>query len=430
MKTVIRAEWEQLKDVVIHRPGVEMFFGVLSPFSFLYEREFSVSKAVKEHAALERTLILNGAKVRKLKETVVELIRKDSKLFERIREFAAYIVRFRGPKKEIERARKEFRSSLMNFDEETIFNILVLQPSFYLERSRKYRTVVPRVVLEVPLANLFFMRDQQAVTDKGVVVGRLAKPQRRLETIVTGTLFELMGVKIAYRVSEPGTFEGGDFIPAMKFALIGVGERTNINGARQVMKEGMEFDEVALVSQPSHPLIPDNRRDPMINMHLDTYFNIASSNVAVGCVPLLKLARVEVYKKKGSIYQKEGKTNLFDFIISKGFKIINITTLEQMCYASNFLCVNDGRIICVDVRRIAKRVLRNLQNKANLDRYRYRNLFEHVEKEYEKLESESNFFPSKEEVYRYGIKADVVKLEEITGGYGGAHCMTAALSRG
>jgi len=286
MKTVIRAEWEQLKDVVIHRPGVEMFFGVLSPFSFLYEREFSVSKAVKEHAALERTLILNGAKVRKLKETVVELIRKDSKLFERIREFAAYIVKFRGPKKEIERARKEFRSSLMNFDEETIFNILVLQPSFYLERSRKYRTVVPRVVLEVPLANLFFMRDQQAVTDKGVVVGRLAKPQRRLETIVTGTLFELMGVKIAYRVSEPGTFEGGDFIPAMKFALIGVGERTNINGARQVMKEGLEFDEVALVSQPSHPLIPDNMRDPMINMHLDTYFNIASSNVAVGCVPL------------------------------------------------------------------------------------------------------------------------------------------------
>ena len=32
-----------------------------------------------------------------------------------------------------------------------------------------------------PLSNLYFMRDQQAVTDKGIVISRMSKPQRRRE---------------------------------------------------------------------------------------------------------------------------------------------------------------------------------------------------------------------------------------------------------
>lgn len=429
MKAVALAEWERLREVVIHRPDMEMFFGVLSPFSFLYEREFSITKAVREHQELERKLLDNGVKVRKLKDTVISLIKREEKLSERIRDFAAYVVKFRGPKREVERARREFMSSLEGFDEETIFNILVLQPSFFLESSRKYRTVLPRVVLEVPLANLFFMRDQQAVTDMGIFIGRLAKPQRRLETVLTGTLLELMGLEIIYRVKDPGTFEGGDFMPAMKFALIGTGERTNTNGAKQVMKHCLGFDEVAIVHQPNHPLIPDKKRDPMINMHLDTYFNFASSDVAVGCVPLLKLAKVEVYRRRGE-YQKEERTNLFDYINSKGFRIVNITTLEQMCYASNFLCLREGKILCIDTYRVAKNVLRKLELKASVDKYRYGVLLEQARKEYEELKTKKNFFPMKEELSNLGVKVEIVRLDEITGGYGGAHCMTATISRG
>lgn len=430
MKAIARAEWDRLREVVIHTPGIEMFFGILSPFSFLYEREFSITRAIKEHRTLERKLSENGVNVKRLKETVLNLIRKEKTLLERIREFAGYVVKFRGPREEVKKARKEFLHSLEGFDEETLFNILVLQPSFFLESSRKYKTVLPRVVLEVPLANLFFMRDQQAVTDKGVVVGRLAKPQRRLETVVTGTLLELMGLEIAYRVKEPGTFEGGDFMPAMDFAMIGVGERTNTSGAKQVMSYALDFGEVAIVHQPNHPLIPDKKRDPMVNMHLDTYLNLASSNVAVGCIPLLKLARVEVYKKRGREYQRAKATNLFEYLTSKRFRIVEITTLEQMCYASNFLCLREGKILCVDTYRVAKNVLRKLRLKAREDPYRYSKLFKHVSNEYHQLSSKKNFFPMKDELLKYGVKFDTVRLEEITGGYGGAHCMTATISRG
>ena len=44
-----------------------------------------------------------------------------------------------------------------------------------------------------------------------------------------------------------------------------------------MLQSGLGFDEVGVVHQPSHPLILGEQRDPMIDMHLDTYFNVASS---------------------------------------------------------------------------------------------------------------------------------------------------------
>ena len=41
----------------------------------------------------------------------------------------------------------------------------------------------------------------------------------------------------------------------------------------------------------------------------------------------------------------------------KGFDIINLTTLEQLCYASNFLCIKDGQILAIEVEREIKSVL-------------------------------------------------------------------------
>ena len=74
------------------------------------------------------------------------------------------------------------------------------------------------------------------------------------------------------------------------------------------------------------------------------------------------MQRVEVYQKEGrGEYSKINKhTNLHDYIISKGFEIIDITTLEYLAYASNFLCVKNGTIISVEVDRLVKGVINNL----------------------------------------------------------------------
>jgi arginine deiminase len=431
MKTRVRAEWHRLREVVMHRPGIEMFFGLLEPYSFLYERAFSMDDAVHEHRELEYLLNEEGVRVRRLKRIAIELAKGENTLLEQSRRLALGIVRFEGPKAERERAQSAFEKNIETMDPETVFNILVLKPRLVLEKRRGTRVIFPRVTLDVPLANLFFMRDQQAVTDMGVVVGRMAKPQRRMETVVTATILELMGAEIVHSVRSPGTFEGGDFLPADTFAMVGQGDRTNSAGVKQVLENGLDFDEVAVVHQPAHPLIPGNQRDPMINMHLDTYVNIAGEGIAVGCEPLLKRARVEVYRKNaaGRYTLRRSSENLHEYLKKKKFVIVPITTLEQMCYASNFLCVRDRRIIAIETDIVAEKVMRNLGAQASGNPGRYGALWEQAKQDRRRLTETGQFFPRKKEFQELGVETVPITLQEITGGYGGAHCMTATIDR-
>ena len=56
MDGIIKSEWDPLRKVVIHRPGIEMFLGLLEPYGSLYERAFSRDGAREEHEFLERVL--------------------------------------------------------------------------------------------------------------------------------------------------------------------------------------------------------------------------------------------------------------------------------------------------------------------------------------------------------------------------------------
>jgi arginine deiminase len=431
MITRARAEWDRLTDVLIHRPGIEMFMGLLEPYSFLYERAFSMDGAVFEHLELEHALDSAGVRVYRLKRTAVRIAKENPLLMERARNYASKIVKFEGPAREVRKARRDFSRNLPLLDAETLFNILLLRPTLRLRQGRGARVIFPHVMLNVPLANLYFMRDQQALADKGIVMGRMSKPQRRLEPFMTGTILELMGANVVYQVQPPGTFEGGDFIPAGDFAMIGLGDRTNRDAVNQIMSKGMGFNEMVVVHQATHPLIPGERRDPMVNMHLDTYLNIAGNGVAVGCEPLLKRAQTEVYSRtsSGKCVRNGGLTNIHEYLVKKGFKIVPITTLEQLCYASNFLCVKDRHILAVEVEKVAERVLKNLEAQAKANPKRYSRLYEHSKKEYRELRENGQFFPHKKELYELNVEATPIMLEEITGGYGGAHCMTCALNR-
>lgn len=427
----MKAEWHTLQDVVIHRPGIEMFFGLIEPFSFLYERAFSMDEAIYEHTELEHALDSMGARVHRLKRFAIRLSRDNPDVVRRARDYVEQIVRFEGSHRESVRARREFRNNIAELDTETIFNILTLRPSIRLVKKKGVRVIFPHVTLDVPLANLFFMRDQQAVSDLGVIVGRMSKPQRQMEPGLTSAVLEMGGAKIVHRIKPPGTFEGGDFIPAGDFAMIGIGDRTNRSGVNQILRHGVGFEEVAVVHQPAHPLIPGDDPDPMVNMHLDTYLNIPGNQVAVGCTPLLKKARVEVYHKSAEgQYKKNAEApSLWDYLTGHGFTIVPITTLEQMCYASNFLCVKDHKILAVETEKVVDKVMANLGDEARANPHRYHALLQEAKKEYAELKDSGQFFPHKKEFNELSVDATSLNLQEITGGYGGAHCMTCVLSR-
>jgi arginine deiminase len=433
MNAGIRAEWEPLRQVVIHRPGIEMFFGLLEPYASLYERAFSRLKARKEHARLEDALRYEfGVEVLQLKKTMLDAADQDPAVRDRLVDLALGTIEFGGDPVEAQLARKDLERNIPLLDSGHFFNILLLTPAIELRSGVGTRAIHLNITEHEPLSNLYFMRDQQAVTDKGIVLSSMAKPQRQRETLLSGLLWEVLGLPIAHRIRVPGTFEGGDFIPLKDFALVGMGDRTNREGVSQVLEHGLGFDEVGVVHQPHHPLLPRDRFDPMVDMHLDTYFNIASSGVAVGSETLLKRAEVEVYFREsdGSYAIDDRTLSLHEYITAKGFEVIDITTLEQMAYASNFLCIRDGTILAVEVDQIVRGLIASLTANAGRDPDRYGKLLAQVEKDYRYLKSEGQFFPHKKEVYQHDIDAYPIILDNLTGGYGGAHCMTCTLKRG
>ncbi len=75
------------------------------------------------------------------------------------------------------------------------------------------------------------------------------------------------------------------------------------------------------------------------------------------------------------------------------------------------------------------KVLKNLENQAKLTPHRYARLFQEAKKERAQLKESGQFFPHKKEFNDLGVEATALPLQEITGGYGGAHCMTCVLNR-
>ena len=433
MPASVRAEWENLRKVAVHRPGIEMFFGLLAPYAALYERAFNRYEARHEHERLEYALRDEfKVDVFRIKERLLELADKRPEVRKRLVDAGLSELKFAGTEREAHEARKQVLESAEAYDSGHFFNMLLLRPQINLERIGKgTRTIHLNVIENDPLANLYFMRDQQAVTDKGIVLSRMSKPQRAWEPALTRFVWESLGEEIVHETAAPGTFEGGDFIPMKNFALIGLGDRTNRSGVDQMLAFGSSFDEVAVVQQPSHPLIPGDEVDPMIDMHIDTYFNVAGSGVAVGSELLLRRASVETYfKEDDGLYKKSNEvTNLYEYIRRKGFDIINLSTLEQLCYASNFLCIRDGTILAIEVEKEVKNVINSLAVRAAKNPRRYNLLLEQARKDYQDLKDSGGFFPHKRDVYKHSIDALAMTMPNLTGGFGGARCMTAVLER-
>ena len=424
------AEWSPLREVMIHRPGIEMVFGLLQPYAFLYERAFSFTEAVREHRQLQSALEEEGVKVRTLQQLALEVAERDPRFARKVRAQIPRIVRYTGPAEMVRRSRETLDQNLREFDAETLFQILLLQPSIRLDRRAGFRGIAPQVALHTPLANLCYMRDQQALTRQGFILGRMAKPQRRLESWITGTVLRGARAPIVGEVKAPGTFEGGDFIPGGEWALLGVGDRTNWSAVRQILRMPHGYEEIAVVEQPSHPLLPPGERDPMINMHLDTYMNLAGHDVAVGSELLLSVARTQVYRRRSSRMVPAGRpTNLADYLGQLGVQVVPISTIEQMSYASNFLTIRDHHIVAVDVGRTAERVLAQLAQGAKRRPRRYGRLYRTAKRELDDLRGLGELFPRNPALRSAGVTVRSLPLEEITGGYGGAHCLTCVQRR-
>ncbi len=429
----IKAEWDPLEKVVIHRPGFEVFLGLLEPFGSLFERAFSQSGAVREHKALEQVLQHEfGVEVLRLEDEVISAAKSRPSVREALVAAARDAITYEGEPADVERARAEFEDHAQNLDAAHFWNVFMMRPVIDLHSEPGTRNISLTVSTSEPVSNLYFMRDQQMTTDKGIVITRMAKPARRWEPQVTKFLWEhVYGMPIALEIEAPGVIEGGEFLPMGRIALIGIGDRTNRCAIDQLLAHGVDFEEVGVVHQPHHPLIPAHMPDPMVDMHLDTYFNVASRDVVIGSTLHMHNAKVEVWHNDGNGYSCEPETTtLYDYMRRSGFEIIELSVLEQLSYASNFLCIRDRQILSIEVERNFEAVLANLAQRAGRDSRRYGKLYAHALDDFDRHRRDGHAFPHRRELYEYGIDAYPIIVKNLTGGYGGAHCMTCALSRG
>jgi arginine deiminase len=410
----------------VHEPGIEVFFALLSPESHLYERFFNHHEARWEHRQLCDLLHNSfGVRIHHLKTTLMEEAGEPGAIRDALVAMAkrrlddnrtAGTVTGRNG----DGGRAGLEVPLDERDAEHLFRIIVLNPGVGHGRGGHVRLINP-------LHNLYFMRDQQATTDRGICMGRMATRERSDEVAVSALGLAALGVEPVHQMSD-GRFEGGDFLPAGEFAMVGCGSRTNPEGVRDLLAGGMGFDEVAVVHEPRHPLITG--RDHMVNMHLDTYLNFPKEGVAVGSPALLHEAKVTVFNRSGEGYERSGDGGtVLDYLKAKGFDLIGITTLEQLCFSTNFLTTRNGTCITPDASALAPVMLRRLTEKAQADPKKYGRLLSQAEHDYQLLRTDAEFFPHKKEVYTHGLEMTTLLLTNATGGYGGAHCMTCAISR-
>jgi arginine deiminase (EC 3.5.3.6) len=177
----IRSEWDPLKEVMMHRPGIEIDYAMLSPRPFLFERPFRTSVAIKEHISLQETLEQNGVKVRILKDEVVSKADENRAFRKALEDKIVNTVSFYGSVDSSSAAKEQLKKNVSLFDSSTLFYTLTLEPSIDLKKESGNSVEYPTVYSNIPLANLYFMRDQQAVSSGGVIVGNMKRRQRMKE---------------------------------------------------------------------------------------------------------------------------------------------------------------------------------------------------------------------------------------------------------
>ncbi len=420
----VRAEWNNLREVIMHRPGVEIDYAMLAPKPFLFERPYRTTMAVREHEKLERYLKEAGVRVKLLKDVVMELFDSSGKFRQIFLDKVLKTVRYEGDRESVKREEKAFRDNISVLDPSTLFNLMLIEPSVLLKSEGETGPDYPSVNSNLPLANLYFMRDQQAVSGKGIFFGRMRMRQRQKENSITEFILRaLYESKEQFRsLGNTGYFEGGDFMPAGEYTIIGIGSRTNLDGALSFINSGISgADEYLIVENPIYDFMEKEPRDQMINMHLDTYFNFVSKEAAVTSPLLAKKAKGSIYIRQDDGIKKQSSTTLSAYLKSKGVEIIPLSIAEQLSYSSNFLTLKENHVLAVDSSRVLRKLVsQNVFSASTLA------AIEHAVS----VDGGNSMFPRSKAAKDYGLDFVTANLSELTGGYGGAHCMTASIIRG
>lgn len=167
--------------------------------------------------------------------------------------------------------------------------------------------------------NAIFCRDLVAPTSEGVIIARPAMAARRGEERFVAEAVARVGVPITKTINGTATFEGADLLMVdRRTAFLGWGNRTNKEGAEQVIQElrYQGVDDITVVQVPYGVA------------HLDCMFGLAATDVAV----------VFPWLTPFIVCEK---------LLDRGYRIVELQNPREarFGYAVNFVALEPGKII-------------------------------------------------------------------------------------
>jgi arginine deiminase len=375
------------KTIIVHVSKMESFICSLNPAASLYEDvtdEEDIRKCFNELGEYLKTkniklITTEEALLLKGKEEELMKLAKDSLNYER----ETKIEKEKKEEKEEDKNKRkdslkeyemyssdEYKENVLKkFSKKNIMNVILTRPTIKLKHIDTDTYIESTSITFNPVGNIVFCRDQQITTKKGVVIGSSRTSQRRYEHIIMKQVFKNIGADIIGELGEEGYLEGGDFFVAREdLSMLGVGLRTDMNGAKYLMKNDLLGTRYMAICLDENDL--DQQR-----MHLDTYFNILNNDNA------LVIDFDEVKKKENKVNNIDRKVYLYDnnkdakeiesdnknmdnkigeyklikiydsfykFLDDMKFNYIKITHQEQKEYMINFLNIGNNTVISVN----------------------------------------------------------------------------------
>jgi arginine deiminase len=281
MQLNVTSEIGRLKSVLVHLPGREIDV-MIPPMmnQLLFDDILYGQVAREEHRRFQQLIRFIAPEVIDIQDLLEEVLEDDG--------FKRLVIR------DLEK-RKIFGRKLANALREQPAALLAQTLIGGIPRERDGKGELPSFDL-LPVPNYFFMRDPQVVIGDGVVVCGMATQARSRESLLSGYVFQhhplfrdsrrwsdfMAGAPSGPNHKRMPTIEGGDIlVPSRELLLVGVTERTNRAGVRQLAtslrEAGSEVKTIIVVELPRQRSF----------MHLDTVFTFTSRDECLIYPPVI-----------------------------------------------------------------------------------------------------------------------------------------------
>lgn len=251
---------------------------------------------------------------------------------------------------------------------------------------------------ELPLANIFYGRDQSQALAEKLVLSTVKWEIRKPEV----SMFKEALLELGYQDSlisiDRGTFEGGDIAMFGDTCFMGIGARTSLSAVKNLAKKigpYLETQKIQIVGvvNKRHEAEADVFTHPtdehMHLMHLDMFWIPLEPQLVLAYGKEIDQRDIVRISYNSGAFIMEELGSFHQFHINKAIEIIEVNQQEQENFATNLL--NLGNKTVIVALSTNKRVINELEKR--------------------------------------GYRVLSAELNKLVNGYGATHCLTAPIRR-